>query len=103
MHQECSWEGKCVVCARVTGRERGQASVRESECEGSECEWEKEKECLLVNKQERGIQSVRVRESEKEKEVGNANKRLNGAAQLANAIVVAVDVVDVVDQKRSKE
>ena len=45
---------------------------------------------------------MRVRESEKEKEVGNANKRLNGAAQLVYAIVVNVDVV-VVDQKRSKE
>ena len=34
--------------------------------------------------------------------MGNANKRLNGAAQLVYAIVVNVDVV-VVDQKRSKE
>ena len=33
---------------------------------------------------------MRVRESEKEKEVGNANKRLNGAAQLVYAIVVTV-------------
>ena len=48
---------------------------------------------------------MRVRESEKEKEVGNANKRLNGAAQLVYAIVVTVVdvVVVVVDQKRSKE
>ena len=46
---------------------------------------------------------MRVRESEKEKEVGNANKRLNGAAQLVYAIVFTVDVVDVVKQKRSKE